>query len=448
MSERRAAASSIQPRLGAFDTAMVVVSLVIGIGIFRTPALVAAEAGSTFAFHAVWLAGGLISLAGAFTFAEIGARLPRAGGYYRVVAECYHPRLAFVLNWSQALLQGAGAAGVAFIGAEYLNLVLLPADARTANATLGSAMALMVALLAANALGIRSGARTQNVLSVGKIVMILALGAAAFLLAPALATAAPEPGASFGGFASAAVAVFYTCGGYQGAMNLGGDVRQPERNLPRAIAGGMLVVIALYVGINFAYERTLGLAGIAASPLVAASLARAALGPWGETAVSLAIFLSAAGFVNATILQVPRSYYAMAEDGALPAVFLRVDPGTEVQRAGLAFFALTMLGPALLLGSFSRLLNYVMFSDAVAIATVASTLFVLRRRERATSAPNPPGGFRMPGYPWLPALFTLVLLAVALRVLWTEPAVALAGAAVMAAGVPLFTLSRHLSASR
>ncbi len=432
--------ATIQPRLGGFDTAMVVVSLVIGIGIFRTPSLVATEAGSALAFHGVWLAGGLVSLAGALTFAEIGSRLPRAGGYYRVVAECYHPRLAFVLNWSQALLQGAGAAGVAFIGAEYLNLVLLPEPARTPAANLGSALALMVALLAANAMGIRTGARTQNALSLGKLLMIAGLAAAAFALAPAVATTAPGPGVTAGGLASAAVAVFYTCGGYQGAMNLGGDVRDPARNLPRGVTAGMLAVVALYLVINLAYERTLGLDGVASSPLVAAALARAALGTWGETAVAVAIFLSAAGFVNATILQMPRSYYAMAQDGALPAAFLRVDPDTGVQRAGLAFFAATMLVPALALGSFGQLLDYVMFSDALAIATVASTLFVLRRRGRGDGA-----GFRVPGYPWLPAVFTGVLVAVALRVAWTRPAVALAGTAVMAAGLPLFSLSRRLS---
>lgn len=436
-------ASTIERRLGAFDTAMVVVSLVIGIGIFRTPALVAGHAGTTFAFYLAWVLGGAISLCGALTYAEIGSRLPRAGGQYRAVAEAYHPIAAFMLTWSQAVLQGAGAAGVAFIGAEYLNLVLLPAARRTPVALMTTAGVLMIALLALNWAGIRTGARTQNVLSLSKIVMIASLALSALLLVgqpAAPAAPAPLPSlATLAGFASAAVAVFYTYGGYQGAMNLAGDVREPGRNLPRAVTGGVLVVIVLYLAINLAYERVLGLHGVAASPLVAAALARATLGPVGEAVVSVAIFLSAAGFVNATILQMPRSYYAMAEDGALPAAFLRVDPKTQVQRVGLAFFAFTMLGPALMLGSFDKLLSYVMFSDSIALAVLASTIFVLRRRE--------PGGegFRMPGYPVLPALFTIVLLGVSLRVFVTETRISLIGLGVLLAGIPLFLIGRSAS---
>ena len=126
---------------------MVVFSLVVGIGIFRTPAIVAGAAGSTSLFFTAWIAGGLISLIGALTFAEIGSRHPRAGGYYRVVADCYHPTLAFMLNWAQTLMQGAGAAGVAFIGADYLMPVLLPPQWRTPHASLVLACATMLILL-------------------------------------------------------------------------------------------------------------------------------------------------------------------------------------------------------------------------------------------------------------------------------------------------------------
>jgi APA family basic amino acid/polyamine antiporter len=402
--------------------------------------MVATQATSPLSFYAVWLFGGAVSLMGALTYAEIGSRLPRAGGYYRSVAVAYHPMLAFMLNWSQAILQGAGAAGVAFIGAEYLNLVILPASARTPSAMLASATVLMVALLAVNWAGIRAGARTQNVLSGAKIAMIAGLALSALLVGTSTAGAASKeagaPPISLAALASAAVAVFYTYGGYQGAMNLGGDIKDAVRNLPRAVMGGMAIVTALYLLINFAYERTLGLPGVAGSPLVAAALARAALGPVGEAVVSFAIFLSAAGFVNATILQMPRTYYPMAEDGVLPAAFMRVDPRTQTLRAGLAFFALTMLGPALVLGSFDKLLNYVKFSDSLALALVASTIFVLRRRD-------PAAGFRMPGYPILPAIFTACLFAVSMRVLVTEPRIALVGTVILLAGAPLFLFARR-----
>ena len=155
--------------------------------------------------------------------------------------------------------------------------------------------------------------------------------------------------------------------------------------------------------------------------------------------VSALIFLSAAGFVNATVLQMPRSYHAMAEDGVLPAVFRRVDPRTQVSLAGLALFGATMLVPAFLLGSFEKLLNYIIFTDMVTLAVVASTLFVLRRRREGE------GAFRIPGYPVLPALYVLALAAVAAHVAVTEPALAAAGTVILLAGWPLFALGRKLS---
>lgn len=434
-------ASGIQAKLGTFDTAMVVVSLVVGIGIFRTPAIVAREAGTRGLFYGAWAIGGLVALLGALVFAEIGSRHPRAGGYYRVVADAYAPSLAFALNWAQTIMQGAGAAGVAFIGAEFL-AGLLATPAARAGAVAPLAFLLMLVLLALNGLGVKVGAQTQNVLSLSKIVLIAALAAAAFLFAPAApaSPAAPAPPrALWLSLASALVPVFYACGGYHMTMNLGADVKDARRRFPLAVTGGMLAVVALYLLVNAAYERTLGLAGVAASPLVAAALAKASLGRGAEAFVSVAIFLSAAGFVNATILQMPRAYLAMAEDGVLPAAFRRVNPRTQISLAGLAAFGATMLLPALVLGSFEKLLNYVIFTDALTLVVVASTIFGLRRRNAGGDA-----AFRVPLFPGLPALYVLALALVAARVAATEPRLALAGAVLLATGFPLFALGRRL----
>lgn len=443
------AREGIEARLGTFDTAMVVVSLVVGIGIFRTPAIVAKAAGTESRFLLAWALAGLVSLAGALVFAEIGSSRPRAGGYYRVVADCYHPALAFMLNWAQTLMQGAGAAGVAFIGAEYLVGLLLPPEKRGGNAVLVAALALMLVLLLLNALGIRTGADAQNVLSMTKIVMIAGLAAAALALAPKAAGAPAGPAAPFtapAGLAAALVPCFYAYGGYHMTMNLGADVKDARRRFPIAVAAGMLAVVGLYLVLNLAYVRTLGTAGVAASPLVAATLARAALGGAGEAVVSALIFLSAAGFVNATVLQMPRTYHAMAEDGVLPAAFRRVSPRTQVSAAGLLLFGATMLVPAFVLGSFEKLLTYVIFTDMLTLVVVASTLFVLRRRggKRFSEGAE---GFRAPGYPVLPLLYVFALAAVAAQVAVTEPALALAGTAILLTGWPLFQLGRRLSGS-
>jgi APA family basic amino acid/polyamine antiporter len=430
---------------------MVVVSLVIGIGIFRTPALVAASAGGAGRALAAWAMGGVASLTGALVYAEIGSRYPRAGGYYKVVAHCWSPLAAFLLNWAQVLMQGAGAAGVAMIGAEYLMRLTGGAGARTAAASHATttlvAATVVAGLTALSATGIRAGARAQNVLSLAKIVLIAGLAIVGLLLAPAAAghpAAAGAPAAAAGdhaapdgaapaGMLAALVAVFYAYGGYQNVVNLAGDVRDARRRLPLGVAGGMAIVTALYLLINAAYLRALGAAGVARSPLVAGDLARAALGPAGDAFVSLAIFISAAGFVNATVLHVPRTYLAMADDGLLPAWLGRLNPRTQAQGPGLAFFAASALLPLLVLGSFENLLGYVMFTDALSLAALASCLFALRRRGEGG-----PDAWRMPGYPWLPAAFLLVLLGIAGQVLARQTRIAVAGLVIVAAGVPVY----------
>ncbi|MBS0375379.1 MAG: APC family permease [Proteobacteria bacterium] len=433
----------IEARLSTFDTAMVVFSLVVGIGIFRTPAIVAAAAQSTALFFGAWTIAGLVALVGALTFAEIGSRFPRAGGYYRVVAECYDPRLAFMLNWAQALLQGASTAGVALIGAEYLAPVVLPDAWQTPRAALWIASATISVLLYVNYRGIRTGARTQNLLSLLKIAMIVGLAALGLALAPPAPAAATPVTATTGAWparlATALIPCFYAYGGYQMTMNLGADLRDAGRRFPLAITAGMALVVGLYLLLDAAYVAVLGTPALAGSQLAAAALARAVLGPAGGTVVSIAVFLSAAGFVNAGILQMPRSFHAMAADGVLPRAFLRVDPRTQVQEVALLAFGATMLVPAFTLGSFEKLLNYVMFTDALSIAVVASTIFVLRHR--AVNAT----GFAMPGYPLLPGLYLGALLLVAASVLATDPAMAVAGVVILALGWPLFVLGRRLN---
>jgi APA family basic amino acid/polyamine antiporter len=242
--------------------------------------------------------------------------------------------------------------------------------------------------------------------------------------------------------ASALIPCFYAYGGYQLTMNLGADLKDARRRFPLAITAGMFTVVGLYLLLNFAYQRVLGIGGIADSKLVAAALSRATFGPAGEVLMSIAVFLSAAGFVNATIIQMPRSFYAMAQDGVLPRAFLRVNPDTQVQEVGLLFFGITMLVPAFLLGSFEKLLQYVIFTDMLTLAVVASTLFVLRRRHAGD------GGFKMPGYPLLPAFYIVCLLGVAARVFTVEPQLAVAGLIVLFTGWPLFRLGNKLFGSR
>lgn len=437
---------SIKAKLGTFDATMIVVSLIIGIGIFRTPAMVAASSRTPFLFFAAWGLGGFASFLGAIIFAEIGSRFTKPGSYYQVVAENYGSAPAFMLNWTNLLIQnGAGAAGVAIIGAEYL-APLFSHGAQPGRLTVQlTAAGLVLVLLVINYLGIRTGAWAQNILSLLKVAMIATLAFAAFRPGRAVVHAAPlvldRPW--FLALGVAFISVFYSYGGYQNTINFGADVRNPKRSMPRAIFFGMLIVLACYLTVNVAYVRTLGMSGVASAKLVAAETARVVFGSAGGTVVSLAIFLSVMGYLNVTLMQMPRAYYAMAVDRTLPRVFMKVNPRTQTQEFGLIFLGVIVLASIFLLGTFESILNYVMFVDPITIALVASTVFVLRSKARR--AGHSFDGFRAPLFPVLPFVFILFELAVSVSVLVSQPKEALLGAAFMAAGLPLFLFMRKVN---
>ena len=450
--------SGIKAKLTIFDTTMIVVSLVIGIGIFRTPAMVAAATGSKKLFFAAWILGGVISLLGALTFAEIGARFLRPGAYVKVIADCYNSELAFMLNWAALLIvQGAGNGAVAMIGAEYLNPIILPRTMQTQLATKVTAAVLVAILLLINYLGIKTGAWAQNILTLLKIGMIGTLIAAAFLYRgdpdPAAVSAAAPTTPAAGSIhsvwwialAAGLISVFYSYGGYQCTLNFGADVKKAKRNIPLSIFLGIAVIIACYLLINIAYVKVLGTGGVTGAKLVAAETARVTFGKSGYLFISLAIFLSALGFVNVNLMQIPRAYYALADNGSLPAIFKKVNGRTQVQEFTLIFFGATILLPIFLLGTFESLINSVMFIDAMNLALVAATIFILRKK----AGPNDPyDGYRIPLYPLVPAIFILILFSVSVNVLLTQTRSALVGAVIFLTGLPVFYLMRRVSKKR
>jgi APA family basic amino acid/polyamine antiporter len=459
----------IKAKLTTFDTTMIVVSLVIGIGIFRVPAMVAAATRTPLLFFLAWGAGGLISLFGGLTFAEVGSRFNKPGSYYKVIAEGYNSQLAFMFNWVGVLIVfGAGAAAVAMIGAEYLNPIILPLRLQSQTAVQLSAAAILFVLFVINYLGIKTGAWAQNLLTLFKVGMILLLVFVAFRysgfsaadqlktlgsVSPLLKAVLPGfpiiPGTAPGpsgpwwiALALGFIPVFYTYGGYQCTINFGADVKDARRNMPRAILSGVAIIIACYLLINVAYMRVLGIAGMAGAKLVAAEVARMVFGPAGHLIISLAIVLSAMGFLNATLMQIPRAYYAMAEDRVLPPIFKRVNPRTQTQEFGLAFFCADVLISIFFLGTFENIVNAVMFVDCLNIAVVASTIFILRKRARLE---EPYDGYKVPLYPIIPAIFVLFLVMISLNVLLSQTRTALFGAAIFLTGWPMFLLMRRVS---
>ncbi|NMC65052.1 MAG: amino acid permease [Acidobacteria bacterium] len=439
---------TIKASLNTFDVTMIVVSLVIGIGIFRTPAMVAAATRTPVLFFTAWLAGGLITLLGALTFAEIGSRFPQPGSYYQVVARSYGSLLAFLLNWANVfIINTASGAGVALIGAEYIAPIFLPAGARTSQNIMLIAAGMIILLVLLNYIGIKSGAWTQNVLSLSKIALIVILAAAGLLSrasTPAIRAAAlPLPAHWWSALGLGFISVFFSYGGYQQTINLGADLKNPAKNLPRSVLTGMILVISCYLLLNAAYWRTLGIPGMSSAKLVAAETAGVVFGRLGANLVSVAIFLSALGFLNAILIQLPRTYLAMAEDRTLPAIFKKFNPRTQVQEFGLIFLGVFILLSLIFLRTFENIVNYVMFLDSLGIAVVASTIFVLRIKARKSSQDYQ--GFKLPFYPALPAVFIFFLLTITISVLISQPQSALLGTAFVCLGFPLYFVMRRLA---
>lgn len=433
---------SIQPKLKRFDLTMIVVSLVIGVGIFRTPSVVASNAGSEWIFFAAWIFGGVVSICGALTFAEIGSRLPAAGGYYKIFSYAYHPAFAFMLNWSQVIINAGSSAGVALIGAEYITPIIFPEAANAAQIQKIIAEGIILILFFINFLGIKMGARTQNFLSILKIVMITGFCFAIFGKPASEDTVLINSDGDFnfiGAFGVALISIFFTYGGYQQTVNFGADVEEPNKNIPRAIFTGMGIVIVLYLLLNFTYVHVIGFEAMKTSPLIASTLAEKIFGPVGATIISVVLFTSVLGFLNTSVMSNPRVYYAMAEDKILPPVFASVNPKTQVQQFGLTFFIAVMLLSVFLLGDFENIVNYVLFIDSISLASAAAAIFILRKKSAANY-----NGFKMKGFPVVPLLFIATLLFVTYNTIASDRESSFYGFLIFIGGLPLYFLMQFI----
>ncbi|HEY1869433.1 MAG TPA: APC family permease, partial [Chitinophagaceae bacterium] len=313
-------------KLGLFDFTMIVVSLVIGMGIFRTPVNVAAATPTPVIFFAAWLAGGLVALCGALTYAEIGSRLPVTGGYYKVFSYAYHPSIAFAINCIILVSNAASGAAVAIVGSEYITGVILPnaTDAGYVQAVhLSISLAAIIIFYGVNMLGLRLSAKTQTVLTIIKITLILLLITPIFFAsgnndAPSgISIVHPTLREYIKAFGVGLVAVSFTYGGYQQTINFGAEVERPNRNIPRGIFIGIFIIISLYLTINYAYVHIIGFEQLKTSKNIAAIMASKIFGVNAERILSVLLFLSVLAYVNVLMLSNPRVMYAMSEDKML-----------------------------------------------------------------------------------------------------------------------------------
>jgi len=433
-------------RLGLFSGTMVVIGGIIGAGIFLNPSIVAARVRTPLLTLGVWVLGGLIALAGAFCFGELGNRKPRAGGGYVYLRDAYGLLPAFLYGWALLLVMATGAiAAVAVTFARYLAVLLALPDA----AILPVAIAAIAILSTINFVGVKPGAVTQNIFTLLKLAALtLLIGAGLLLKMPpdAVSTSAVvAPSHVILAVGAALVPVMFAIGGWQQSNFIAEEMLDVERNLPRALVIGVAVVVAVYLLANVTYLKVLGAPGLARSTAPAAEAMRGLLGPGGAAVIAAGIAFSTFGFLNLVILVSPRVYRAMAADGAFFPQLARLHPRYRTPSAAIVFQGVWAI-LLTLSGTYGQLLDYVVFGDWIFFGLVVSTLFVYRRREaragaveagaRAGASAAP--GYRAWGYPWTPALFVLAALYVVASSVASNPRNAAAGALLLALGVPVF----------
>ncbi|MBL7764845.1 MAG: APC family permease [Chitinophagaceae bacterium] len=441
------ASTQIQPRLHFFDTTIIVISLVIGMGIFRNPSEVALKAGQPSLFFGAWVVGAIVSLCGALIFAEIGGRFPVAGGFYRIFSHCYHPAFAFMVNWLTLMNNAAATGLVAIMGSAYIAPFLLPGWAADKAALFIGTISIAIIYLI-NLMGIRISAHLLNGLMFVKIGLILLLISAIFFIhtpteLPSSASSNQDPLSLLKAFGLCFIPVFFTYGGYQQTMNFGGDVQDAKRNLPKAITLGMIIIFSLYLTVNYAFYHVLGFTHLQQSTTIASDITGMLMGPVAEKLTAMIMFFAVMAYVNVSVMSNPRVYYAMAQDEVLPRFFMRIHPRTQVQIWGVTTFFVFILICLFSMKTFSGILNYVMFFDSISIIAAAATIFIFRRREQNNDA-GTEVIFKMKAYPWLPIFFIVIYSSVILSVFLDNPESALWGALLFIVGWPLYYVFRGL----
>lgn len=443
--------------LGAWDAALVTIGSVLGTAVFITTADVARVLPHPGLIVGVWALGGLLTLAGALTYAELGAMFPAAGGVYVYLKEAYGPLWGFLFGWACFLIiMSGGLAALAAGFGEYFGsfvpyfatshvLFSVPVLGWTWSVNggqLGGALAIAF-LTAVNYVGLREGAGVQNavtVVKIGSIVGFAIFGLMAAAPASPPAAAAPPPSATLSALGVAMIAVLWGYDGWYGATFLAGEMRRPARELPVGLLTGTLAVTVLYVLMNVVYVRALPVEAMAASGRIGEAAAAVLFGPAGARLVSLAVVFSTFGCLSATILYCTRIYLAMAQDGVFFRSLARIHPrfrtpARSILVQGVWAVALTFSG------TYEQLYTYVVFAMFLFHAATGAAVFVLRR-----ARPDHPRPYRVWGYPLVPVVFILTSMAFVLNTLFERPGESLWGLAMLAVGLPAYFFWRRKAA--
>jgi len=425
--------------LGIWDLAFMIIGTVIGSGIFLVPGPILRAVGhSVPQALAVWLGGGILSLFGALTYGELSAMKPEAGGLYVYIHDCFGPFAAFLFGWTLFFVISSGSiATLAVAFGNYLGeFVQL-----SALITKGVAVLMIVVLAAVNVRGTRQSADLLNVMTVIKVAAIL--GVSAVLLWHGghpifgdVSSGATSP-SGFSGFGLAMISVLWAYEGWQYATFSAGETLNPQRTFPLAFLIGTASLIAIYLLANFGYLAALGAEGVASSNRVAASALGVVISRGAGKIVALAILISMFSAANSIMLNAPRVYYAMAKDGLFFQALSRIHPKFETPALAVIFAAVwsAVLAAS---GTFEQLLTYVVFIGWLFYALAAASVFVYRKRLPDAARP-----YRVPAYPWTPAIFILAAMALVANTIASQPVRAAIGLGIVFLGAPAYLFWRR-----
>ena len=426
--------TSLRRTLGTADLTFLVIGNVIGSGIFLVPSTILAQTGSVRVALLVWAVGGLLSLFGALSYAELGAMDGSSGGLYAYTRDAFGRFAAFLYGWTMFFVVCAGTiAALSVAAANYMGqLVELTTGMKQAIA-----VGLIVIMAVINVRGSRGSAMVLNWTTSIKVVAIVVMSLLLLTLGTSPAATAADtpltiPPSVLSAVATAMIAVLWAYEGWQYVTFSAGEAKDPQRALPIAIALGTLALIAIYLLANFAYLAALGPAGVAASERVASDATAAVLGPWAGKAIAFAIVVSMYSAAHGTVMTMPRVFYAMAQDKLLFARFAEVHPRFGTPAVAI-IASCTWAAVLALSGTFDQLLTYVIFIGWIFYALGAAA--VIRLRMIRPDAVRP---YRVPGYPFTPALFVLAAIVIVGNQIVTEPAQSAVGLGMVLLGAPAY----------
>ncbi len=445
--------ASLDRRLGPLDAAAIVVSNVIGSGILIVPAIVAGMIPNPVAILAVWLVGGLLAFAGAMAYAELASVRPRAGGEYVYLREAFGPLVGFLTGWTSFIAGFSGAIAAGAVGlASYLGRFVpfaadttalvampLPVGSLTVSPQALVALAAIAVMSAIHILGLGPGRVVQNVLAALKVSILLAFIVLGLALgqgsAAHLAGARPVAAASW---LVALIPVMFSYSGWNAAAYVAEEVRDPARNVPRALGFGTAVVVAIYLALNLLYLYALPVEELGSLQIrVIDAAAERLFGSVAADAIAAATVVMVAASISAMVVAGPRVYFAMARDGLFFRAAEHVHPRFRTPAIAIAAQA-AWSGLLVLSGTFTQLVEFTGFAIVLFAGLAVMALFVLRWRHPLEVRP-----FKAWGYPIAPGLFAFFSMAMVANAIWRTPGPSAAGLAIILAGVPLYALLKR-----